>query len=665
MNESGGLNFGSSRARVGTSNEPVDGERTSKIPIAHNSTSKRNSWTSLVTKARRSSKKRKTPSSSSLRTKKESDNNAPKTDQSCAGKNLEDYTSWCNHYLLRGLHREISPDLRTAVGDGVTLINFVESLTSKSIHGVLRHPITWSQKLENIQLCFGFLESEGVRLNDISPEDIIEGQWRGILSLFQHLETHFEYSRYHGGNYKDKNQSSLPADNGKNGQISSGYHTEDDGYFDNRATLVVDALPGLLVGNGPNSESDDDALALSDICMHHHNREAKSPHQSSSDAFHSASCDIDGATTRFCRDPSASRHSRSARTLDNIGYMPSHPSTKARMSAGDKTEYGEHEVGTTSAENHSPNQRTVITTSHVKMASSGHAVLLSPAEDHGLDNFGLEFTASDFGIDDTMSEGRGSISSTGTPILPDLSSTSSFEDLPLDFSSDASGLARENFSTSTNLYQDAFDEGRSNSSVDIQKQVESLHSMYHKLLVLVDKDSQDVKRKTKWNLPKMAAVQAKTKSATKQRTKDMKSVGRRFNRIESNIVTLARSIDHLRSEVRSQADASRQLDELRADLSDFKDSVYSHTFHARHSERSTDYKRRLHRLQKLKSFFGEEPPMVSLLLQRMGYERFIPHFKAEEIGILELPYVTEQRLQNLGIPLGPRLRILEEIQKLQ
>ena len=108
---------------------------------------------------------------------------------------------------------------------------------------------------------------------------------------------------------------------------------------------------------------------------------------------------------------------------------------------------------TTSEENHSPNQRTVITTSHVKMASSGHAVLLSPAEDHGLDNFGLEFTASDFGIDDTMSEGRGSISSTGTPILPDLSSTSSFEDLPLDFSSDASGLARENFSTSTNLYQ--------------------------------------------------------------------------------------------------------------------------------------------------------------------------------------------------------------------
>jgi hypothetical protein len=43
----------------------------------------------------------------------------------------------------------------------------------------------------------------------------------------------------------------------------------------------------------------------------------------------------------------------------------------------------------------------------------------------------------------------------------------------------------------------------------------------------------------------------------------------------------------------------------------------------------------------------------------------IPHFKAEEIGTLELSYMSEQRLQNLGIPLGPRLRILEEIQNLR
>ena len=42
---------------------------------------------------------------------------------------LQDYTAWCNHYLVRGLHREISPDLRTAVGDGLTLVNLVECLS--------------------------------------------------------------------------------------------------------------------------------------------------------------------------------------------------------------------------------------------------------------------------------------------------------------------------------------------------------------------------------------------------------------------------------------------------------------------------------------------------------------------------------------------------------
>ncbi|CAB4044156.1 Neuron navigator 3, partial [Paramuricea clavata] len=114
------------------------------------------------------------------------------------------------------------------------------------------------------------------------------------------------------------------------------------------------------------------------------------------------------------------------------------------------------------------------------------------------------------------------------------------------------------------------------------------------------------------------------------------------------------------------AETSQQLDELRVDVNEFKDSFYSgNNSRQQIPQRSRDYDQRLHRLQKLKSFFGEEPPMVSLLLQKMGYERFIPHFKAEEIGILELPYMTEQRLQNLGIPLGPRLRILEEIQNLR
>lgn len=34
------------------------------------------------------------------------------------------------------------------------------------------------------------------------------------------------------------------------------------------------------------------------------------------------------------------------------------------------------------------------------------------------------------------------------------------------------------------------------------------------------------------------------------------------------------------------------------------------------------------------------------------------------MGILELSYMTEERLQGLGIPLGPRLRIMEEVKKI-
>lgn len=44
-------------------------------------------------------------------------------------------------------------------------------------------------------------------------------------------------------------------------------------------------------------------------------------------------------------------------------------------------------------------------------------------------------------------------------------------------------------------------------------------------------------------------------------------------------------------------------------------------------------------------------------------QRFVDNFEAEQVGILEVAYMTEERLQGLGIPLGPRLRIMEEVKK--
>jgi len=40
----------------------------------------------------------------------------------------------------------------------------------------------------------------------------------------------------------------------------------------------------------------------------------------------------------------------------------------------------------------------------------------------------------------------------------------------------------------------------------------------------------------------------------------------------------------------------------------------------------------------------------------------MPNFQSEHIGMIELPYMTEDRLEKIGVPMGPRIRILQEAQ---
>ena len=79
-------------------------------------------------------------------------------------------------------------------------------------------------------------------------------------------------------------------------------------------------------------------------------------------------------------------------------------------------------------------------------------------------------------------------------------------------------------------------------------------------------------------------------------------------------------------------------------------------------------------MKKLTKFFGDEPPLLRLYLkvkilhlqphtsifsQNLGYEKYAGIFEEAKIGMLELPYLSEERLEKLGIPLGPRIRILQ------
>lgn len=53
---------------------------------------------------------------------------------------------------------------------------------------------------------------------------------------------------------------------------------------------------------------------------------------------------------------------------------------------------------------------------------------------------------------------------------------------------------------------------------------------------------------------------------------------------------------------------------------------------------------------------------IFYLLPFSHIQKYANLFEAERVGMIELPYLGEERLQKLGVPLGPRLRILQEAQ---
>ena len=69
-----------------------------------------------------------------------------------------------------------------------------------------------------------------------------------------------------------------------------------------------------------------------------------------------------------------------------------------------------------------------------------------------------------------------------------------------------------------------------------------------------------------------------------------------------------------------------------------------------------------HFLKKLGYEVGTAEPTLSLSFTDPPppKQRYITRFLSERIGVLELPHITEEQLVRLGIPMGPRLRIMHE-----
>ena len=166
-----------------------------------------------------------------------------------------------------------------------------------------------------------------------------------------------------------------------------------------------------------------------------------------------------------------------------------------------------------------------------------------------------------------------------------------------------------------------------------------------------------------------------------------KNYNKRFQRLESHVVTLARSVANLSSEIRSQQVLVQEVEALRTEMNQLRMNQPNHSNSmARNVSQSNPsgfppfdigrnggmhqasgtkgslglYSIHANRVRKLTHFFGEEPPLVKQFLKNLGYEKYASIFEDARIGMLELPYLTEDRLEKLGIPTGPRLRIVQE-----
>ncbi|CAH2217872.1 jg11420, partial [Pararge aegeria aegeria] len=139
-------------------------------------------------------------------------------------------------------------------------------------------------------------------------------------------------------------------------------------------------------------------------------------------------------------------------------------------------------------------------------------------------------------------------------------------------------------------------------------------------------------------------------------------INKRFQRLESHVVTLARSVAHLSSEMRTHHLVMQEMDNIRAEITAlrhmYKSQQYIRSGHHRHMDpysfSNPD------RVKRLTKFFGDEPPLMRLFLKKLGYEKYAALLEKEKVGAAELPYVGEDKLRALGVPLGPRMRILKE-----
>ncbi|KAF2351597.1 Sterile alpha motif domain [Trinorchestia longiramus] len=231
----------------------------------------------------------------------------------------------------------------------------------------------------------------------------------------------------------------------------------------------------------------------------------------------------------------------------------------------------------------------------------------------------------------------------------------------------------------------------------IRKQLEGLEGMYSEVLKLLGGNNgrklKSSRRRLHGSMSSLpSSIVSNTRTKDKRKSGGLlddrlkrgaardggKGIQRRFQRLESHVVTLARSVAHLSSEMRSQNAIFQEMESIRNDIAALRTAGVPQNHIATNPVRNGAIQNSKNswdifkmggpglnnpgRVKKLTQFFGDEPPLVRLFLRKLGYEKYAQIFEHEKIGMLELPYLDEERLLKLGIPLGPRVRIMQEAQ---
>ncbi|CAF3354215.1 unnamed protein product [Rotaria socialis] len=258
----------------------------------------------------------------------------------------------------------------------------------------------------------------------------------------------------------------------------------------------------------------------------------------------------------------------------------------------------------------------------------------------------------------------------------------------------------------------------------IRKQLTDLQIMYNDLLKLLDVDIESVRSSIKSSTSSQVERNGRKHRFRKvmpvmsmpHSNPDMKEINQRFTRVESSIVTLAESIAKLSAQIQMQRVIKDDVYHLRQEVAELRQQVYQQyprqqqqqqqpstpaggrtssmsTTSQQQSRLITANAQRLtttnrtnplnistsympststilrsnsiidpRQARKIEQFFGAEA-MLRYFLSLLNYEEYVPVLEQEKIVFYELPYISERKLQSLGIPYEFCTRIIYEAQQ--